>query len=123
MLLSAVMDTINENNQGLHGGGGEKYAKAKMFDMKLLSESIDQGIGGSSNKQDTTTLEDALYSLKSTLEDYQGQYPELQKLELQIRKLDKLLKVTNLNRIITTTLINYESSLCSNVSLKLNFQL
>ena len=93
----AVMDTINEGRGGGHDGsgssdmGGDKLGKAKLFDMRLLSESIDQGIG----KQEGVTLEDALYSLKSTLEDYQGQYPELQKLELQIRKLDKLLKVDN----------------------------
>ena len=39
-------------------------------------------------------LEEALQSLSTSLEDYQGKHPELQKLEQMVNRLDRLLKVT-----------------------------
>ncbi|CAH1786452.1 unnamed protein product [Owenia fusiformis] len=63
--------------------------KPQLFDMRLLTDSLENttDAGNKSN-----SLEDALYSLITVLEDYQGQYTELQNLEEQVAKLDKLLK-------------------------------
>ena len=42
------------------------------------------------------SLEEALETLKVTLEDYQGQFPELQRLEEAVMALESWLKVSHL---------------------------
>lgn len=62
---------------------------SNVYDMTQLSNQL----FANNAKFVTGNIEDALLSLKTTLEDYQGQYPELQKLEEQVHYLDRMLKV------------------------------
>ena len=45
------------------------------------------------NKDEPTNIEDALHSLMTTLEDYHGQYRELEKLEDVVVMLEQILRV------------------------------
>ena len=47
----------------------------------------------SSDDNSVLTLEDVLHSLRSSLEDYHGQYTELQRLEELLRTIEKLTRV------------------------------
>lgn len=73
------MDTISED-----------ISKPKLFDMRLLAESVNTDVR---NGTTTHSLNEALQSLRMNLEDYQGRYPELQTLEEQIHYLDRILQV------------------------------
>ncbi len=58
--------------------------------MRLLTDALEQkGLGG--HREPAGSLDEALRSLQGVLEDYQGQYPELQILEEQIHRLDRML--------------------------------
>ncbi|XP_013409002.1 rho family-interacting cell polarization regulator 1 isoform X2 [Lingula anatina] len=69
--------------------GTERVAKPKLFDMRLLSETT--GMHLSPHEEVPRTLEQALNAIKTTLEDYQGQYPALRHLEEQISRLEEML--------------------------------
>ncbi|XP_064634122.1 rho family-interacting cell polarization regulator 1-like isoform X2 [Lineus longissimus] len=62
--------------------------KPRLFDMRMLADSIEDS---SVSRQEYASLEEALQSLITVLEDYQGQYSELQKLEEQVAILDEML--------------------------------
>ena len=64
--------------------------KPRLFDMRLLAESLDHSM----SRQESVTLEEALQSLTTILEDYQGQFPELAKLEEMVHNIDRLIKVS-----------------------------
>ena len=65
--------------------------KTNPYSMRQVSDALP------GNKVLTSgNIQDALVSLRATLEDYQGQYPEIQKLEEQVHYLDRLLKVRQL---------------------------
>ena len=55
-----------------------------------------------SDDHSVLTLEDSLHSLRSSLEDYHGQYTELQKLEDLLRKIEKLSRVIILKSMCLT---------------------
>ena len=63
--------------------------KTRLLDMGLLADSLQSSV----LRQEVLTLEEALHSLRTTLEDYRGQYLELQKVEEQVHLLDQMLKV------------------------------
>ena len=67
--------------------------KPRLFDMRMLAESL-EGVGGAySQHEDTASLDEALSNLMSALEDCRGHYPELQKLDEQIQSLHQLVEV------------------------------
>ena len=65
--------------------------KPRLFDMRLLADSLESP---ASRHSDASSLEDAVHSLSSALEDFRGQYPELHTLEEHIHSLDALIKVS-----------------------------
>ena len=68
--------------------------KPRLFDMRMLAESL-EGVGGAySLHQEAVSLDEALSGLLSALEDCRGHYPELQKLDEQIQNLHKLVEVS-----------------------------
>ena len=68
--------------------------KPRLFDMRMLTESL-EGVGGAySRHQEAVSLDEALSGLLSALEDCRGHYPELQKLDEQIQNLHKLVEVS-----------------------------
>lgn len=76
-----------------------KHSKSNPYDMRQLSNNLvvegafpATSVGGG-KFPGMNAIENALLSLRTTLEDYQGQYPELQKLEEQVHYLDRMLKV------------------------------
>ena len=69
--------------------------KPRLFDMRMLAESL-EGVGGAySRQQETVSLDEALNNLLSALEDCRGHYPELQKLDEQIQNLHQLVEVSS----------------------------
>lgn len=72
-----------------------RTAKPHLFDMRLLSESSEGLMRSVAPSDEPQTIEEALSNLKIILEDYQGQYTELQHLEEQVSRLDSLLVVRN----------------------------
>jgi dsDNA-specific endonuclease/ATPase MutS2 len=57
----------------------------------MLADSIEDS---SVSRQEYASIEEALQSLITVLEDYQGQYSDLQKLEEQVAVLDEMLSVS-----------------------------
>jgi len=45
-------------------------------------------------EEEVTNIEDVLHNLSSSLEDYHGQYPELQRLEELVKMAQKLIRVS-----------------------------
>ena len=83
-------DAIPTRNSLSESSPDSDSRKNQLFDMRLLADSLENN---SPMRQEPGSIEEALHNLSSILEDYQGQYPELQKLEEQIIVLDRLLKV------------------------------
>ena len=69
-----------------------EISKPRLFDMRLMTDSTENN-SNTSSRSEASSLEGALQSLSTVLEDYQGQYPELQHLEEQVQALERLLKV------------------------------
>jgi hypothetical protein len=91
------MDTISETP--LDGFSDFGVVKPDVFDTRPLRDALDSELfklesDGSSGR--TAGLEEALLSLKAMLEDYRGQYEELQKLEEQVQVLHTMIKVTQM---------------------------
>ena len=90
----AVMDTISELPwDGLSDFG---VVKPDVFDLGPLREALEAELCKSECDGMTSRaagLDDVLRSLKAMLEDYQGQYEELQKLEEQVHALYTMIKV------------------------------
>ena len=78
----AIMGPIYESSSDVP-------SKTQRLDARMAASCFDSSFA----KQEPLTLEEALHELKTTLEDYQGQYVELQRLEEQVHALDRLLKV------------------------------
>ena len=83
---SAALTTASSGSTDLN------KQKPTLFDMRLLTDSL---VESHMSRNEASTLEDALRNLRMTLEDYQGQFPELQKLEEQIISLDRLVRVSS----------------------------
>ena len=80
------LDTTTTGSSSTDAG----MSKPRLFDMRLLTDALEQkGLGG--HREPAGSLDEALRSLQGVLEDYQGQYPELQILEEQIHRLDRML--------------------------------
>ncbi|ELT93088.1 hypothetical protein CAPTEDRAFT_185150 [Capitella teleta] len=95
--MRSTMDTISED-----------ISKPKLFDMRLLAESVNTDVR---NGTTTHSLNEALQSLRMNLEDYQGRYPELQTLEEQIHYLDRILqKASSGGSLATEGIVQSESN-------------
>lgn len=71
----------------------ELFSKPKLFDMRLLTDFLEGDLNSGRQHFQAQSLEEALQSLRTNLEDYQGRYSELQSLEEQTQYLDRILQV------------------------------
>ena len=62
--------------------------------LHFPSVSLQTQTTATSDDHSVLTLEDTLHSLRSSLEDYHGQYTELQRLEELLRTVEKLTRVS-----------------------------
>ena len=82
----AVMGPIHES---LSEPINLSSTRDRLYNMRLLADSLESTTG----RSEVSCLDEALHNLRTTLEDYQGQYVELARLEEQVHALDFLIKV------------------------------
>ena len=93
----AIMGTISElDSLDSADGNNISAAKPKLFDMRLLRNSLEEESAMRGGGTVPTMLEEALLALRGTLEDYQGRYDELRALEEQVTVLDHVVMVSAL---------------------------
>lgn len=94
--ISDSVETI-ENHNILMEETSQKWSTTKSGDSSECC-SIDFGNSSRTSELESATLQEVVHVLSSSLEDIQGQYPELTQLEQYIEELERILRNTSSRR-------------------------
>lgn len=91
----ALLGENDSNRTSLSSSANQKSAFVTMLPPTLHFTNMNAATTlPSAHEEEVTNIEDVLHNLSSSLEDYHGQYPELQKLEELVKMAQKLIRVS-----------------------------